>query len=206
MTFRTTPSWASRTTRWYDDNLLTAMTKSIIKFTTETMLTRMMVNVIVNQVGINTSFLDLGFNNLRKVPNLALRKLVKAMVIKIMMMMMIMFEVAVMMMGIRKLVVAVMISEADNFIVDDDGDKDGEIRARQDVINLFLFLISYGNRCLIESAQGTFAVLNEKRILQIKTNIRRLWSPLSSLMGISFAPLRLAASTISRSIFFLLTS
>ena len=162
--------------------------------------------VIVNQVGINTSFLDLGFNNLRKVPNLALRKLVKAMMMKIMMMMMIMFEVAVMMMGIRKLVVAVMISEADNFIVDDDGDKDGEIRARQDVINLFLFLISYGNRCLIESAQGTFAVLNEKRILQIKTNIRRLWSPLSSLMGISFAPLRLAASTISRSIFFLLTS
>ena len=86
------------------------MTKSIIKFTTETMLTRMMVNVIVNQVGINTSFLDLGFNNLRKVPNLALRKLVKAMMMKIMMMMMmmaIMFEVAVMMMGIRKLVVAV---------------------------------------------------------------------------------------------------
>ena len=74
------------------------------------MLTRMMVNVIVNQVGINTSFLDLGFNNLRKVPNLALRKLVKAMMMKIMMMMMmmaIMFEVAVMMMGIRKLVVAV---------------------------------------------------------------------------------------------------
>ena len=67
--------------------------------------------VIVNQVGINTSFLDLGFNNLRKVPNLALRKLVKAMMRKIMMMMMmmaIMFEVAVMMMGIRKLVVAVM--------------------------------------------------------------------------------------------------
>ena len=183
--------------------------KSMTKFTTETILTRMMVNVIVNQVGINTSFLDLGFNNLRKVPNLALRKLVKAMMMVIMMMMMmmmIMFEVAVMMMGIRKLVVAVMISEADNFIVDDDGGKDGEIRARQDVINLFLFLISYGNRCLIESAQGTFAVLNEKRILQIKTNIRRLWSPLSSLMGISFAPLRLAASTISRSIFFLLTS
>ena len=59
--------------------------------------------VIINQVGINTSFLDLGFNNLRKVPNLALRKLVKAMMVKIMMMM-IMFEVAVMMMGIRKMV------------------------------------------------------------------------------------------------------
>ena len=46
--------------------------------------------VIINQVGINTSFLDLGFNNLRKVPNLALRKLVKAMMVKIMMMMMMM--------------------------------------------------------------------------------------------------------------------
>ena len=96
------------------------MTKSIIKFTTETMLTRMMVNVIVNQVGINTSFLDLGFNNLRKVPNLALRKLVKAMMVKIMMMtmmmMMIMFEVAVMMMGIRKLVVAVMMRMRRGFL------------------------------------------------------------------------------------------
>ena len=95
------------------------MTKSIIKFTTETMLTRMMVNVIVNQVGINTSFLDLGFNNLRKVPNLALRKLVKAMMMKIMMMMMmmaIMFEVAVMMMGIRKLVVAVMMRMRRGFL------------------------------------------------------------------------------------------
>ena len=89
------------------------MTKSIIKFTTETMLTRMMDNVIVNQVGINTSFLDLGFNNLRKVPNLALRKLVKAMM---MMMMMIMFEVAVMMMGIRKLVVAVMMRMRRGFL------------------------------------------------------------------------------------------
>ena len=82
--------------------------KSMTKFTTETILTRMMVNVIVNQVGINTSFLDLGFSNLRKVPNLALRKLVKAMMMKIMMMMMmmaIMFEVAVMMMAIRKLAV-----------------------------------------------------------------------------------------------------
>lgn len=89
------------------------MTESIIKFTTETMLTRMMDNVIVNQVGINTSFLDLGFNNLRKVPNLALRKLVKAMM---MMMMMIMFEVAVMMMGIRKLVVAVMMRMRRGFL------------------------------------------------------------------------------------------
>ena len=95
------------------------MTESIIKFTTETMLTRMMDNVIVNQVGINTSFLDLGFNNLRKVPNLALRKLVKAMMMKIMMMMMmmaIMFEVAVMMMGIRKLVVAVMMRMRRGFL------------------------------------------------------------------------------------------
>ena len=72
-----------------------------------------MDNVIVNQVGINTSFLDLGFNNLRKVPNLALRKLVKAMM---MMMMMIMFEVAVMMMGIRKLVVAVMMRMRRGFL------------------------------------------------------------------------------------------
>ena len=73
--------------------------------------------VIVNQVGINTSFLDLGFNNLRKVPNLALRKLVKAMMMKIMMMMMmIMFEVAVMMMGIRKLVVAVMMRMRRGFL------------------------------------------------------------------------------------------
>ena len=82
----------------------------------------MMANVIVNQVGINTSFLDLGFNNLRKVPNLALRKLVKAMMMKIMMMMMmmmtmtIMFEVAVMMMGIRKLVVAVMMRMRRGFL------------------------------------------------------------------------------------------
>ena len=79
----------------------------------------MMVNVIVNQVGINTSFLDLGFNNLRKVPNLALRKLVKAMMMKIMMMMMmmmIMFEVAVMMMGIRKLVRAVMMRMRRGFL------------------------------------------------------------------------------------------
>ena len=82
----------------------------------------MMANVIVNQVGINTSFLDLGFNNLRKVPNLALRKLVKAMMVKIMMMMMmmmmmmIMFEVAVMMMGIRKLVVAVMMRMRRGFL------------------------------------------------------------------------------------------
>ena len=93
--------------------------KSMTKFTTETILTRMMVNVIVNQVGINTSFLDLGFNNLRKVPNLALRKLVKAMMMKIMMMMMmmmIMFEVAVMMMGIRKLVVAVMMRMRRGFL------------------------------------------------------------------------------------------
>ena len=75
--------------------------------------------VLVNQVGINTSFLDLGFNNLRKVPNLALRKLVKAMMMKIMMMMMmmmIMFEVAVMMMGIRKLVVAVMMRMRRGFL------------------------------------------------------------------------------------------
>ena len=99
------------------------MTKSIIKFTTETMLTRMMVNVIVNQVGINTSFLDLGFNNLRKVPNLALRKLVKTMMMMMMMMMMvmmmvmIMFEVAVMMMGIRKLVVAVTMRMRRGFLM-----------------------------------------------------------------------------------------
>ena len=76
--------------------------------------------VIINQVGINTSFLDLGFNNLRKVPNLALRKLVKAMMMKIMMMMMmmmIMFEVAVMMMGIRKLVVAVTMRMRRGFLM-----------------------------------------------------------------------------------------
>ena len=76
--------------------------------------------VLVNQVGINTSFLDLGFNNLRKVPNLALRKLVKAMMVKIMMMMMmmmIMFEVAVMMMGIRKLVVAVTMRMRRGFLM-----------------------------------------------------------------------------------------
>ena len=71
-------------------------------------------------MGINTSFLDLGFNNLRKVPNLALRKLVKTMMMMmtmmmtmmmmvmvmmmVMMMVRIMFEVAVMMMGIGKMV------------------------------------------------------------------------------------------------------
>ena len=44
------------------------------------MMTRYMIrhdaDLNYTQVGINTSFLDLGFNNLRKVPNLALRKLV----------------------------------------------------------------------------------------------------------------------------------
>ena len=44
-------------------------------------------NINTSQVGINTSFLDLGFNNLRKVPNLALRKLVFIVFVMIIMMM-----------------------------------------------------------------------------------------------------------------------
>ena len=80
--------------------------------------------VIVNQVGINTSFLDLGFNNLRKVPNLALRKLVRTMMMMMMMVVMmvvIMFEVAVMMMEIRKLVRTIWRLERTGLIEDEKG-------------------------------------------------------------------------------------
>ena len=70
--------------------------------------------VIINQVGINTSFLDLGFNNLRKVPNLALRKLVRTM-------MMIMFEVAVIVMENRKLVRTIWRLERTGLIEDEKG-------------------------------------------------------------------------------------
>ena len=70
--------------------------------------------VLVNQVGINTSFLDLGFNNLRKVPNLALRKLVRTM-------MMIMFEVAVIVMENRKLVRTIWRLERTGLIEDEKG-------------------------------------------------------------------------------------